>query len=396
MVNSLCNSPLDVLLVTSNYPYEGHPNVGTFVAALAEKWARDGDLVRVVAPLPVWTSRTKEFVWRHPSTQGPFQPDVLHPSFLSYSNRRIGPISTHSWTQRSLSRAAARGARQSRARPDIVYSHFLFPAGAAGVDLAEAFGCPSVVALGESSFDSVESTLGRDRIAAMLRRFDGILSVSQENARIVVDRYGADESKIKVVPNAVDTDRFRPHDRLESRRRLGLPEDAMILSFTGFFIDRKGPLRVVEAMQRVPGLHGVFLGDGPQMPTGERVLHAGRVEHGEVAHWLSASDFFVLPTRSEGSPNAVLEAMACGLPIVSSDIPSLRETVDDEAAILVDPEDVSALAEALTKLSQDPHLRRFMGAASLDIGRRSNLDVRAAWIREWLVERIEAFSTASE
>ena len=163
----------------------------------------------------------------------------------------------------------------------------------------------------------------------------------------------------------------------------------MILSFTGYFIDRKGPLRVVEAMERVPGLYGVFLGDGPQMPSGERVLHAGRVAHGEVARWLSASDFFVLPTRAEGSPNAVVEAMACGLPVVSSDIPSLQETVDEESALLVDPENISALAEALAEMSQNPNRRQAMSAAALKRGHRTNLKNRANRIRDWIKEVVQ-------
>jgi len=303
---------------------------------------------------------------------------------MSYSSRRIGPISTQSWTTRSFIRAVARAARDFDRRPDVIYSHFLFPAGAAGSALAKRLGCPSVVALGEAEFEQAESMRGRDHLGETLQSFDGILSVSEENAEIVTGRYGADRSLINVIPNAVDTDRFRPHDRLEARHRLGLPEDATIVAFSGHFIERKGPLRVVEAMRRVEGLHGIFLGDGPQRPSGDRVLHAGRVPHAEVALWLSASDFFVLPTLAEGSPNAVIEAMACGLPVVSSDIASLRETVDADSALLVDPKDVDAIAAALARLTCDATLRSAMSSAALERGRRTSLDARAKRIREWL------------
>ena len=211
----------------------------------------------------------------------------------------------------------------------------------------------------------------------------------RKNADIVRDRYGADPARIEVVPNAVDTDRFRPVDRLEARRRLGLPEDATILSFTGYFIERKGALRVLEAMNRVEGLYGVFLGDGPEIPVGDRVLHAGRVNHEDVAVWLSASDFFVLPTLAEGSPNAVIEAMACGLPVVSSDIASLRETVDEECALLVEPTDIDALANALARLTRDESLRIRMGQAALLRGHRTSLDLRARRIRDWLRSIVE-------
>ena len=384
----MSDKPFRVLLVTNNYPYEGHPNVGTFVAALARKWAEQGDSVQVLAPLPVWTPRTGEFVWRHAPSSGPGEPDVMYPSFLSYSNQKIGPFSTARWTARSFSRSV-RLASEKIAAPDVVYSHFLHPAGVAGQMVARRLGRPSVVALGESGFGAAEDVYGRERIRELVKDFDGILSVSEENAEIMVERYGAARACIEVIPNAVDTDRFRPQDRAEARRRLGLPEDATILSFTGYFIDRKGPLRVLEAMEQVPNLYGVFLGDGPEVPSGERVLHAGRVGHEDVVRWLCASDFFVLPTLAEGSPNAVLEAMACGLPVVSSDIPSLRETVSEESSILVDPMSIPALTDALRRLATQPELRARMAAAALEHGSRTNLDARAARIRAWL-QRIAA------
>jgi glycosyltransferase involved in cell wall biosynthesis len=208
--------------------------------------------------------------------------------------------------------------------------------------------------------------------------------VSQENAEIVVSRYGVDPSRIEIVSNAVDTELFRPHDRTAMRHKHGLPEDAVILSFAGHFIERKGVYRVVEAMNRVEGLYGIFLGEGVQRPEGPRVLHAGQAAHADVPEWLSASDFFVLPTLAEGSPNAIIEAMACGLPIVSSDIASVRETVDESSAILVDPMDVGAIAAVLEQLMRDVSLRRRLGEGALERGRRTNLAIRARRIRDWL------------
>jgi teichuronic acid biosynthesis glycosyltransferase TuaC len=383
-LNDESESLLDVLFVTSNYPFEGHANVGTFVATLAEAWARQGDSIGVIAPLPLWSAQTREFIWRHPTWRGDGKPTVHRPSFMSYSNRRIGPISTQALTVSSFRRAVLRAARSGQRSPDIVYSHFLFPAGEAAVAVASEFRKPCVVALGESGFEQAEAMRSRDEISRTLRSFSGVLSVSEENARIVTTDYGVDPDRIQVVPNAVDTDRFRPHDRREARERLGLPQDAMILSFTGYFIERKGPLRVLEAMMRVPGLYGLFLGDGPQQPTGDRVLHSGRVAHDEVALWLSASDFFVLPTLAEGSPNAVIEAMACGLPVISSNIPSLRETVTGDAAMLVDPMDIDALASQMRVLAKDADRRDAMSTAALERGRRTNIDDRARTIRQWL------------
>lgn len=379
--------PLALTIVTSNYPFSGHPNVGTFVASLADAWARMGDRIDVIAPLPIWSAQTRELVFRHPTWQGARRPTVLRPGFMSYSNRRIGPLSTQDWTVRSFEKATLRAARRHAVLPDLVYSHFLLPAGAAALRLATRLERPAVVALGESGFEQAEASRGRDGLRELLRSFDGILSVSRENAELVIDRYDADPARIEIVPNAVDTQRFRQIDRAEARARLGLPRDSVLLAFAGYFIERKGPLRVAEALRRVEGLRAVFLGDGPQAPAkGGAILHVGRVAHEDVPLWLSAADFFVLPTLAEGSPNAVIEAMACGLPVISSDIPALRETVDPEAAILVDPMDIEALANAMTRLVADPDLRERMGRAALALGQRTSIDDRARRIRAWLRE----------
>ena len=377
-----------VTLITSNYPYERHPNVGTFVASLANQWAKQGAIVDVIAPLPIYSGQTKQWILRHRSSSGECLPTVHRPTYVSFSGVRVGPISTHQWTTHSFERAVRRANQRAWELPHVVYSHFLYPAGWAGLRLARRLGCPAVVALGESSFDYAEAMQGRSQIAEAISGFDGILCVSGENAGIVRDRYGANPDKVVVVPNAVNTDRFQPRNRAEMRRKHGLPQDKTILSFVGHFIDRKGPLRVLEAMEGVEGLYGVFLGEGPQWPSGPRVLHAGPVPHEEVAEWLSATDFFSLPTLAEGSPNAVLEAMACGLPVVSSDIPSLAETVDDRSAILVSPKDVTALREAFQVLVSASSRRKSMSVAALERGTRTNLEGRASRILSWISREV--------
>jgi len=98
---------------------------------------------------------------------------------------------------------------------------------------------------------------------------------------------------------------------------------------------------------------------------------------------------FELPTLAEGSPNAIIEAMACGLPVVSSNIPALRETVDDSAAILVDPMDLDAIAQAIESLARDESSRRRLAEGALRLGRRTTLADRARRIRTWMSSIVE-------
>jgi glycosyltransferase involved in cell wall biosynthesis len=213
-----------------------------------------------------------------------------------------------------------------------------------------------------------------------------VLAVSRETADRCTSRYAVDPAKLVVVPNAVDLEHFRPRERGAVRSVLGLPEDVPIVAFLGHFIDRKGPLRVLEALRRAPDARAIFLGHGPQQPEGEQVLHAERCPHALVPHYLCAADVFVLPTRSEGSPNAILEALACGLPVVSSDIPSVREVVSKSCGELVDPMDVRALGDAIARLLEDAPRRATMSEAAREHASGFSLERRAQRILSWMSE----------
>src|SRR5699024_5133340 len=130
------------------------------------------------------------------------------------------------------------------------------------------------------------------------------------------------------------------------RDKYNLPQDAFIVAFTGHFIERKGPLRLLQAIEGIApekNVAGIFIGSGEQEPSSKKVLFKGRLTHAEVPEMLSAADVFALPTLNEGSCNAIAEAMACGLPIISSDIEAIREQVTEENAVMVNPRDTVAI-----------------------------------------------------
>lgn len=379
-----------ILLVTSNYPNERQPHIGTFVAALAHAWHRAGVPVTVVAPEPLLGRRG----FTPPTTPEPEtadRPRVLRPRYPSFSAKTIAPgISTRRLTQWSFERAALGAVVADRPAADVVYGHFLFPAGAAALRIARRLGVPAVAAIGESAFDHWHRDFGPTLTRSTLDGLDGLLSVSEENAELLTSDFGVARERVRVVPNAVDTDHFRPRDREAARRRLGLPLDRRIVAFTGHFIERKGPLRLQAALARHPEVAAVYLGAGAQQPSGPQLLHAGRVPHDDVPIWLAAADLFAFPTLAEGSPNAVIEAMACGLPVVSSDIPSLRETVPPEAGRLVDPMDADALAEAIGAFMEDDAARERASRRALELARGRSLPERARRIAAWLSEIVAA------
>jgi teichuronic acid biosynthesis glycosyltransferase TuaC len=366
------------VLACCGFPSRLRPTHQPFVRELLGALARQGAELTVIAPESAWLRRKAE----------PFEVEgglpVHRPRFVSFSEIPLPLVrSTARWSDASYRRAALRVAR-GLGPPDVCFGHFLHPHGRAAAALAARFGVPAVLSLGESSFRRYALAYSVREMAEAFARFRAIVANSPVLEEQLVQRYGVPKERITVLPNGVDEERFKPRDRAESRRRLGLPAERPILAFVGHWNERKGPLRVLEAIRGRPDLGAVFLGRGLQRPSGAQVLHAGAVPHEDVPVWLSAADLFVLPTLDEGCSNALLEALACGLPIVTSDRPFNRAVVDESVARLVEPRDTEALGAAIAGLVDRPDERARLAAAALAPPRAFSLERRAARIHALL------------
>lgn len=214
-----------------------------------------------------------------------------------------------------------------------------------------------------------------------LRTAAATVAISPGIAAELAD-WGFDAARIASIPNGVDLERFRPADpgrKAELRRQLGLPEEGLVVLFLGRLVRRKGLLELAEAWRR--------LGEGGGRGAGDRLVLAGSGEgqadrvDGELGallggdatvlrpgavtapqDWLAAADRFVLPSHAEGLPNAFLEAMASGLPILASDLAVHRQLAEDDRAALLHPAgDVPALAGELARLLGDRLLADGLG-----------------------------------
>jgi glycosyltransferase involved in cell wall biosynthesis len=124
-------------------------------------------------------------------------------------------------------------------------------------------------------------------------------------------------------------------------------------------------------------IYSVFIGDGPLKPTCRNILHCGPLQHDEIPRYLSAADLFVLPTKAEGCCNAIVEAMACGLPIISSNLPFNADILDEDRAIMIDPTDVDAIARAIRQMKENTPVRQEKAHAALQTARSLSIDRRA-------------------
>jgi glycosyltransferase involved in cell wall biosynthesis len=173
--------------------------------------------------------------------------------------------------------------------------------------------------------------------------------------------YGADPARCHAIANGFDTAVFHPRDRTAARATLGLDDGDRVILYVGRFVEAKGLRELVTAfgalLARDPRRRLVLLGDGVMRAALEQLLHdsglaarttlPGACEPGGVAQWLAACDVLTLPSWSEGYPNVVVEAVACGRPVVATDVGGTREILDADNGILVPPRDALALERGL-------------------------------------------------
>ena len=223
-----------------------------------------------------------------------------------------------------------------------------------------------------------------------------VTKVTVDNATVVnvtspstIDRI-AKEKNIKVFPNSIDTSVFYPRNKDQMREKLGFPKDAYIIAFVGRLLPVKGPDRLSAAIEEITENkpYSFYLGEGPLKPTCGNILFCNTVQHNQAAEYLSAADVFVLPTLAEGCCNAIVEAMACGLPIISSALPFNDDILTDKNSIRVDPMNIKEIADAIVKLRDDEIMRENMSKASLATVQQLTIDNRAKGIISFMNKQI--------
>jgi glycosyltransferase involved in cell wall biosynthesis len=381
-----------ITCIAPSFPTPWIPERGAFLKNLADVMAAEGIDVQVVAP----TTMARQF--RERVRRGARKAaltlsySVVRPRFLELPLSMVGSSGTaRRINERLFRRAVERGLAACPSPVKVVYGHFWIGAYAAR-RWCKARGIPYFVELQESGIRGFLNPSGDPRELRVFHEAQGIVTVSRDNERFLTEMGIASKKPVRYLPNGFDARRFVPLSRVECRRALGLPADGWIAAFAGAFIDRKGPFRVLHALEQLNDVKGVFLGRGPQWPGGNHVLHAGPVASSDLPKWLSAADVFVLPSLAEGLANVTVEAMACGLPLVVSDRPFNRDFLSDEEAVFVDPESVQSIADALASVLNCETRRLALGAGALARSVDFRLQDRVRRIRDFVFEPLQTRS----
>jgi glycosyltransferase involved in cell wall biosynthesis len=358
---------LRTLLFSTLYPNSVKPSHGIFVETRLRELLRSGGVdTRVIAPVPWFPSTHPRFgdyakwaaVPRRETWHGI---DVLHPRYLLVP--KIGMTAA----PLALALAALGPARRLIAQGfdfDLIDAHYFYPDGVAAALLARWLGKPLVITARGSDLNLIAQFLGPGAMVRWAaRRADASVGVSAA----LVDRlrsWGIDASRLHVLRNGVDLERFRPLDRAAARAELQIGGAPLLLS-VGNLLELKGHDLVIDALATLratrPGAGLAIIGQGEQRAAleararargvAEHVRFVGLVPNERLAGWYSAADLLVLASSREGWANVLPEAMACGTPVVASPVGGTPEVVAaPEAGELMAERSADGIVQAIERL----------------------------------------------
>lgn len=355
---------MKVLLFSSLYPSAVRPIHGIFVETRLRELIKTGQVqAKVVAPVPWFPFKAKRFGEYAQFAATPrFEPrngvEVHHPRYLLLPKvgMNLAPYAMALGALRTVRRLQREGFD-----PDLIDAHYYYPDGVAAGLLAKWLGKPFVVTARGTDLNLIpQYPFPRKLILETAAQASASIGVCQA-LMDTLGELGAERSKLHTLRNGVDLERFVPEDRAQARQRLGLPVDGRYLLSVGHLIERKGHHIAIEALSHLPGVTLLIAGGGAEegalkalakrLGVADRVRWVGVVPQTDLKWWYSAADVLALCSSREGWANVLLEAMACGTPVLATNIWGTPEVVSTPAAgLLLARRDAPALAAAWVHL----------------------------------------------
>ena len=374
-----------IVVFSSLFPNRLQPMTGLFIRERMFRVAEHLPLA-VVAPVPWFPFQSlirqlrPDFRPNAPGDEIQGEIPVFHPRFLSVP----GAFKALDGVFMALCCLPRLLRLKRQKRLDILDAHFAYPDGYAATLLGRWLGVPVTITLRGTETRHIASPRLKPLVQVALNRASRVFSVSESQRQVAIAS-GADPSKVLVVGNGVDIAKFTPLDQADCRSQLGLGPATRVMVTVGGLVERKGFHRVIgalpEILEKFPDCVYLIVG-GPsaegdwtdklkqlvlQKGLSGAVRFLGPLAPEKLSVVLSAADVFVLSTRNEGWANVLLEAMACGLPVVATDVGGNKEVVcrpdlgnivpfDDHAAL------VTALNSALASTWDKQAIRKYAQA----------------------------------
>lgn len=374
---------MNILILCNRYPYKNNM-IFVFVKKIVDEWAKKGNKCVVISPFSITTYLRKrvDYVPKHYIDEVDKEAvvDVYRPRYFSLPLFHVGGVCI---SQYLSSNTVFRQLKKIDFTPDVIYCHF-FDAGTSGWYLSKRLNIPFIVASGECNIHPILKPAVGFEISTFKDDISGCVCVSTKNKEEALGLGYIKGDNCEVFPNATNLELFKKLDKSLCRKELGIDEKDFVVICVGYFIHRKGQDRVLEAVRLLnnPSIKLIFIGSDlgkeNMLLESDCIIHKGSVKNNNLPKFLNASDVFCLPTLHEGCCNSIVEAMACGLPIVSSDRSFNYDILNKDNSIMVDPENVEEIAKALDRLYHEGSLRQRLGdnahkdAQKLSVENRAN------------------------
>ena len=376
---------MNILVSAPEYPRPGAPYTA-FIREVVEEMARQGHQITVVAPQSITTNLKRklpflpqEYTYNIEHNGNIYKIQVLRPYVITVGEGRFVAQSA------KLCRwIVCKALNKLNFKIDVVYSHFWSSAYNV-LPFAQKINASFFVASGEDVINMTKWS-GKDFVSQVCEYTKGVICVSTKNKNESVNLGLTVPIKCIILPNAVNPQYFYKQDKWKLRKKYSFPQDAFIIAFCGRFNNRKGVMRLNDSLNMINNLNikailiGSLVENERNIPNYSGIIHMGQVEHDVIAEYLNCADIFVSPTLAEGCSNSIVEAMACGLPIISSDLPFNHDILDEKNSILLDPVEVNEIALAIQKLYNNRELVRQMGEESLNRAKGLNIYDRVSKI----------------
>jgi len=360
-----------------------------FVDQLCRAIAEKGHKVTIIAP----QSLTKSILRHIPITKRhsiiPINNGnnitLYRPFYITFGNNK----KLKRFNVRYFNKSVKRAFNKIKEKPDVCYGHF-WESAYSIYPLAKKCDLPLIVSSGEELIN-LHKDYSLDELKDFIGYINGVISVSTKNKNEIIEAGIAIEDNCYVIPNAIDPTLFYKKNKSELRKQLGYNDKDFIVAFVGQFSERKGVMRLSNALTSLNdnSIKAFFMGTGNEIPDYKEILVNGIVPHDMLPDYLNCADVFVLPTSNEGCSNAIIEAMACGLPIISSDLPFNYDILNNDNAVLVNPYDIAAIANAIKDIKENTKIRHEMSLNAIKKSSELTLPKRAEKIIEYIQTNIK-------
>jgi glycosyltransferase involved in cell wall biosynthesis len=360
------DSELRILCVTNLFPNPLQPGKGLFNWRQLQVMSRLAS-VRVISPV-LWTDEIS-CLFRGKRLAGNCEWREWDGVHVAYCRYYYPPKLGRSWYGKCFQWSIQGLFRKTIAhfRPDLVYACWAYPDGWAACHLAKEYGLPAVVKLHGSDLLLMDEFRGRrEATTEMLRNADATIAVG-ETLRERAVASGAPADRAHFVHGGTDLELFSPGNRCEARRRLGLPIEGHRVLFVGNLVPVKGVQNLIDACESLKrdgvAVQTDLLGDGPLEAKLRRQIGAhglqdrvhlrGRKTQKDLPHWYRAADLLVLPSLSEGVPNVLMEAAACGTPFIATRVGGIAEIAHLSPHPLIAAGDSESIAQSIQAALRD-------------------------------------------